>query len=353
MSWLRSLVNAGRGGRVAGALAWVMLLAGGAVLWMTVLRDIWPALDMAAPLAVHALAATLIAALTLLLRTGRMMFLASSLGVVAITPSILMIDARERPGEERLPWHRNVANRDTPRVLRLLAINSWHSNSSPEQLAGYVARADADVVLLSEFGPDKAALLAKLERKYPYQASCAEAWACSQVLLARERFDRSGVRMPSLTSPPMVWAEFRGGGPKGSKVTVIGTHIYRPRKRHDWHQAQLAGLAGFVRGIDGEVIVAGDFNMTRLSASFDEFVSASGLAAPSRVLASWPAWPTPMPLPQVQIDHVFVSPRLTVIDQRVGRPVGSDHLPLWSAIRLPDRPTIMADDAHGAVARKE
>ena len=337
---------------MAGALAWAMLLAGGAVLWMTVLRDLWPALDMAAPLALHALAATVIAALTLLLKTGRLMFLASSLGVVAITPSLLMLDARERPGEERLPWHRNVAARDTPRVLRLLAINAWHSNSAPDLLAGYVARADADVVLLSEFGPDKAALLAQLKRKYPYQASCAEAWACSQVLLARERFDRSGVRMPTLTNPPMVWAEFRSGGASGSKVTVVGTHIYRPSKRHDWHRAQLTGLADFVRRIDGEVIVAGDFNMTRLSASFDEFVAASGLAAPTRVLASWPAWPTPMPLPQVQIDHVFVSPQLAVVDQRVGRPVGSDHLPLWSAIRLPAKPTIMAGEVEGAGNRE-
>lgn len=340
---IERLVNSKRGGRLAALLAWVMLLGGGAVLWMTALRDVWPMLDMVAPLSLHALAVTLIAAATLLLRSGRMMFMASSLGVVAITPSLLMFDARERPGEERLPWHRTAASSDQPPVLRVLAINAWHSNSAPDRLAGYIARADADIVLLSEFGPDKSALLQRLQRKYPHQASCAQAWSCSQVLLSRERFLRSGVRMPTLTNPPMVWAEF-GGGASGAKVTVIGTHIYRPSKRHDWHQAQLDGLARFVRGLDGEVIVAGDFNMTRLSASFDAFIDATGLKAPSRVLASWPAWPTPMPLPQVQIDHIFVSSQLGIVDQRIGRPVGSDHLPLWTAIRLPQRATIMAGE---------
>ena len=339
---LRSVLK--RAGNLASLLAWGVLVAAGAVLWMTALRDVWPVLDVAAPLAVHALAATGIATAALLLRAGRLTFLASALGVVAIAPSVMTLDARERPGEERLPWHRTAAAADQPRLLRVVAINAWHDNAQPGALAAYLGRADADVVLLSEFGPDKQDLLAKLKRRYPHQASCAHAWACSQVLLAREPFARSGTRMPSPGNPPMVWAEFHSGNVKGSKVTVIGTHIYRPSKRHDWHQAQLAGLARLVRAIDGEVIVAGDFNMTRLSASFDAFTEASGLTAPRRVLASWPAWPAPLPLPQVQIDHLFVSSGLAVVDQRIGRPVGSDHLPLWSAIRLPERATIMAGD---------
>ena len=344
MGFVRSIIAGERGGTLAAAIAWLMLATAGAVLWMTVLRDVWPVLDIAAPLALHALAATLVAAATLLLRTGRLMFLASALGLVAIAPSLTTLDARERPGEEFLPWHRTVASRAEPRVLRLVAINAWHDNARPEALMLYLARADADIVLLSEFGPDKAALLERVKRKYPHQVSCAEAWPCSQVLLARERFERSGTRMPTLSNPPMVWAEFRSGDVRGSRVTVIGTHIYRPSKRHDWHEAQLAGLAKHVRGIEGEVIVAGDFNMTRLLASYDAFASASGLSAPERVLASWPAWPAPMPLPQVQIDHAFVSSGLTVVDQRIGRPVGSDHLPLWSAIRLPEKATLMAGE---------
>ena len=42
----------------------------------------------------------------------------------------------------------------------------------------------------------------------------------------------------------------------------------------------------------------------------------------------------------------------SVVDQRVGRPVGSDHLPLWSAIRLPAKPTIMAGEVEGAGNRE-
>ncbi|MFN3867797.1 MAG: endonuclease/exonuclease/phosphatase family protein [Hyphomicrobiaceae bacterium] len=362
---VRSIVGfvlAERGRGLATLLAWITLVVGGAVLWMTVLRHIWPVLDIAAPLARHAFAASLIAGVTLLLQRGRLMFLGGALGGVLVTPSLMTLDAREQPGVTRLNWQAvngvpGARERDGARVLRVLAINTFHNNDRTDALLAYVSRADADVVVLSEFGPEKVELLDRLRRAYPFQVSCAHEWACSQVLLSRHPFNRSGTVMPGLSSPPLVWAEFRtsdgeDGGVAGPMVTVVGTHIYRPSRRHDWHRAQLEGLAQRLRSLDGAVIVAGDFNMTRLSASYTEFLEGSGLIAPQRELASWPAWPPAMPLPQVQIDHLFTSPDIEVLEQRIGTPVGSDHLPLWSALRLPKTTTVMADrPSAGAVPK--
>lgn len=347
------MVSAGlskRGGSLAGGLSWVLLALSGTVLWMTALRDMWPLLDVVSPLAVHALAIAIVASGTLLLKRGRLLFLAGSLGAMLLVPTLLTLDARERPGMSPAIWHHAVASPGLIQpALKVLSINTFHNNQAPEKLWRYLARADADVVVLSEFGPSKSALLERLKRAYPYQVSCADRWPCAQVLLSRQRFERSGFVMPSLKSPPLVWAEFRSAGVKGSKVTVIGTHIYRPSRRFDWHRAQLAGLAERLRRMDGGVIIAGDFNMTRLSASFEDFLAESGLVAGDRELPGWPAWPSVMPLPQVQIDHLFVSRDLAVVDQRIGTPVGSDHLPLWSAVRLPDKATIMAGRSGRAV----
>lgn len=352
LRWIVEVVLTERGGGLAKLAAWGILVAGGAILWMTVLRNSWPVLDIAAPLSLHALAATIVAAVSLMLRRGRLLFLAGALGGVLVTPSLLTLDVREQPGLSRLHWQAvsgipGYGEADGTRVLRVLALNAFHKNERPGVLVDYLSRADADVVVLSEFGPEKAALLGRLKKAYPFQVSCAEKWACSQVLLSRQPFSRSGTVMPGLQSPPLVWAEFRmgdgtGGGAAGPMVTVIGTHIYRPSRRYDWHRAQLAGLAKRLRAIDGAVVVAGDFNMTRLSASYAEFLDETGMVAPERELASWPAWPQAMPLPQVQIDHLFTSADLEVLEQRIGAPVGSDHLPLWSAIRLPQKATVLA-----------
>lgn len=332
------------GDRAGLASAWLILIGSGLVLWAILLRGLFPVLDIVSPLGPHAFAAAAVAAIALMLNRWRPYFLMSALGLILITPSVLSIIALEEPGDRRQPWHDAlVGARDLVPQMRVLSINTWHSNGDLDGLLRYIVGADADVVVLSEFGPNKAALLKRLKRAYPYQVSCAATWACSQALLSRTPFARSGTHMPSLTSPPMVWAEFHVGVVDVAKLTVIGTHIYRPSRRQDWHLAQLAGLAARVRKTEGSVVVAGDFNMTRMSQSFDDFVYASGLDVPGRLLASWPAWP--LPLPQFQLDYVFVSRDIEVLEQRLGHMIGSDHLPLWTSVRLPEHATVMAGRA--------
>jgi len=322
-------------------LAWMVLIGAGLVIWGILLRALFPPLDILSPLGPHAFAAAAFAAISLMLSRWRSFFLISALGAILVTPSMLSLVALEEPGERRQPWHDALAGvRDTVPQLRILSINTWHSNNDLAGLARYIIGADADVVVLTEFGPNKQPLLSQLKTAYPHQVNCAAVWPCSQALLSRLPFVRSGTRLPTLSNPPMVWAQFHVGTVDVAKLTVIGTHIYRPSRRLDWHLAQLAGLAAHVRKTEGSVVVAGDFNMTRMSQSFDDFTLASGLETPGRLLASWPAWP--VPLPQFQLDYVFVSRDLEVLDQRLGHMVGSDHLPLWTSVRLPQHASIMA-----------
>ncbi len=336
--YLKEKAQSGGGEDRSGlASAWLVLLGSGLVLWAILLRGLFPVLDIISPVGPHAFAAAAVAAIALMLERWRPHFLMTALGVIMITPSVLSLVALEDRADRRQPL---AGHRDEIPQLRVLAINTWHSNGDLKGLARYIIGADADVIVLSEFGPNKARLLDKLKRSYPHQVSCAAVWACSQALLSRKPFARSGTQLPSLTSPPLVWAEFHVGTVDVTKLTVFGTHIYRPSRRHEWHLAQLAGLAARVRKTEGSVVVAGDFNMTRMSQSFDDFVYASGLDSPSRLLATWPAWP--LPLPQFQFDYAFVSRDLEVLEQRLGHTIGSDHLPLWTSVRLPQRATVMA-----------
>ena len=82
--------------------------------------------------------------------------------------------------------------RPTP-GLTVLALNTWHRHGDVRRLERYLATAPADVVVLSEFGPDKRSLLAKLKAAYPFQVDCAEQWPCSLALLSRLPLEAAGV----------------------------------------------------------------------------------------------------------------------------------------------------------------
>ncbi len=92
---------------------------------------------------------------------------------------------------------------------------------------------------------------------------------------------------------------------------------------------QFAHLATVIREISGPLIVAGDFNATPWSPPIQQLRQKTGLTVSQSGCIPRPTWspvgPHWLGLP---IDHVLVSPGLTVIDSRVGPDVGSDHLPV-------------------------
>jgi endonuclease/exonuclease/phosphatase (EEP) superfamily protein YafD len=208
--------------------------------------------------------------------------------------------------------------------LTVLSLNAWHQQSDPKKLEDYLRTAPADVVALSEFGPDRKPLLGRLKQIYPYQVDCADAWACSLALLSRQPFAASGAVGVSGDMPAFVWARFAGS------LTVIGTKLHRPSRDPWLHERQMSALAQFLRRIDEPLVLTGDLNTSPWSSSFRKLRSATRLVPANVLMPTWPAWP--IALPQVALDHVFVSPELAVTGAGTGPAVGSDHLPVWARI---------------------
>jgi len=46
--------------------------------------------------------------------------------------------------------------------VSVLALNTWHDHGDPSPLADYLANVEADLLVLSEFGPNKRAMLGQL-----------------------------------------------------------------------------------------------------------------------------------------------------------------------------------------------
>ncbi len=219
-----------------------------------------------------------------------------------------------------------------PGEIKLLSFNTWHSHADLDELQAFIEREDADIVLVYEFGPNKLALLERLKKNYPYAGGCAETWHCSVEIISKRPFTTvEAGRREQLDGPPRVVATYGQGA---APLTIIGAHMMRPIDGPNGHLKEMRRVAGIAKVAPGPVIVAGDFNATSWSHSFGVFRAELGLVHMGRFLPSWPA--EVKGLPQLAIDHLWVSKDLTITDVHLGPNTGSDHRPLVANIRLPD-----------------
>ena len=211
----------------------------------------------------------------------------------------------------------------------ILSLNTWHQHADSAALADYLADSNADILVLTEFGPNKIADLHTLEKSYPYRVDCATDWNCAVAVLSRHPFTASG-SSPEGAGPAAAWVTFGTGD---AALTVMGIHVIQPLRSPALNARQLADLAGSVREFKGRVLVAGDFNVTPWSSAFARFADASGLVHMGRFLPTFPSGSAG--LPQLAVNHMFASPGISFDDVWIGPDVGSDHRPLVAQVRLP------------------
>jgi endonuclease/exonuclease/phosphatase (EEP) superfamily protein YafD len=213
---------------------------------------------------------------------------------------------------------------------KIVTLNTWHHHPDPDGLAGYLSVSDADILVLEEFGPNKLNLLHGLDAYFPYRKDCADDWDCSIAILSKHPFDASGaVARGADGGPPRAWIRFGTGA---DALTIFGTHVCDPLRSTRLHSLEIAQLGHIVREIQGEVIVAGDFNATPWTHGFRTFETLSGLRHMGRFLPSFPS--DVKGLPQLAIDHVFVSDGIAVDDAWLGLDAGSDHRPVAVRVAL-------------------
>jgi endonuclease/exonuclease/phosphatase (EEP) superfamily protein YafD len=283
--------------------------------------------DAVAPLTGHLLGLGLAAGIALLVRRKVvalvMLGVAATIGLHAWLGLARCCTPQAPSSEGRLL--QNTAY-GAERNLTVLSLNNWRSHPDLGRLRAYLATAPADVVVLSAFAGSRD-MLEGLRPIYPYQVHCASELGCSLALLSRTAFATSGAARMGSGKPAFVWARLPGS------LTIIGTHLRNPTLDPWLHHEQVDALAEFVRSIDGPLVLTGDLNTTPWSNAF-RLLRADADLSPARLLMpTWPAWP--VALPQIALDHIFVSADLVVTAAGTGPAVGSDHLPVWAHLQRP------------------
>ena len=170
-------------------------------------------------------------------------------------------------------------------------------------------------------------ILASLAGRYPYRADCLTQDFCNLVILSKFPIAASEMRI-DWEGPPAIRAKI---GPELGGLTVIAAHTIRfPHSRVQFRQ--ILELSKFVEAIPGRKLVMGDFNATPFSRIVGTFAGRTGMTR----LSGLPSWPTLIQLPQMAIDHIFVSPDIRATQsQKIGNAAGSDHYPISIKLAVP------------------
>lgn len=213
------------------------------------------------------------------------------------------------------------------RALKVASFNTLWSNHDADAVKAEIERLDADLITLIEMGPAKRRILDELKGRYPYQFHCYEVDFCKFVLLSKLPFT-DGQSRGRWKGPPFISVRL---GPEAGGLTVFGVHTIRfPHAQAQFrHVTEMAKL---IERAPGPRLVMGDFNATPFSRILQVLQGSANLTR----LTNLPSWPSQVGLPQIAIDHIFVSPGIRQLEaERIGEPAGSDHYPVSVRIAVP------------------
>lgn len=215
-------------------------------------------------------------------------------------------------------------------IVRVYSANLFYLNNDTARIRRSIEAADADIVVLIELGNEPARDIDTLLENYPHRA-------------ASMRLDQT--RGPSRSVIASRWPlTARADPPDGlhavaatvrtplGPVNVVGVHLTRPWPfQHSWGQiSQTMALDAVVEGLDGPVVVAGDFNSVS-SARIGKQVRRDMGLRPARGFPG--TWPSDLPSALgITIDQVYASPDLAFVSRRLGQANGSDHRPVVTEI---------------------
>lgn len=272
-----------------------------------------------APLLPLTLAATLVVLLLRLWIPAATGALACLLLALAVWPQII-------PGGP-------AAASDSPRV-RLYAANLYAMNEDVAAMRASIEAADADIIVLVEFGEAPNGAVESLLAGYPHREitervvrseDAVRSVIASRYPLSRRSTEGSERQMISAVADTPL-------GP----VRVVGVHLTRPWPfQYQWGQIiQTQNLLDHIEGAPEPVVLAGDFNSVatgrigRMLRSEGSLIHAPG----------WPGtWPSVLPGPlRMTIDQVYHTPDIAVAERSLGAPTGSDHRPVIVDLARPE-----------------
>jgi endonuclease/exonuclease/phosphatase (EEP) superfamily protein YafD len=254
-------------------------------------------------------------------------------GLLAIPAAVLAASQlpRRRPRDAGTP-----SLSAAPAVLRILTLNAMFGAADPDSMVAAIRDYQVDVLAVQELTTGLVRRLAEagLLDLLPNAHADPQSGAAGAGLWSRW----------ALTPLPPVPDLFLAApsacvSAAGHDVTVRSVHPVAPMiGRHClWHD-DLIRLGETMAAQPGPQVVAGDFNASRDHRPFRELLAAGFRdAADIAGRRPWPGftWPANRRYPPImRLDHILVSPGITVSETRTVSIPGSDHRGVLAVLEL-------------------
>ncbi|MGH6940970.1 endonuclease/exonuclease/phosphatase family protein [Hypericibacter sp.] len=239
--------------------------------------------------------------------------------------------------------------------IRVLAANLQWSNGRRVRAIEILRSATADILVLAEPRQDWLSHIERLEAEYPYRSNARWPDASGPTILSRLPILQTRTYHPLVESiahqkyglsleqtrlaAGFSFEEAVVALSGRVSITLLGIHAPSPgdgprsAMRNDYFER----LASHCAGIEGPLLVAGDFNVTPWSPFYRDFIRTTGLLNATRGrLATWPAWLGPLGIP---IDHALRRGAISLVRIAPGPPLGSDHRSIEFSVTLAAGPS--------------
>jgi endonuclease/exonuclease/phosphatase (EEP) superfamily protein YafD len=210
--------------------------------------------------------------------------------------------------------------------FKLLSVNVWRDNPSPDQAIAKILARGPDAILLQEADGALADVLDKLQSHYPYRSDCP---GSGVVIFVKRPISASGCGFDR-GAQELDWAWVRTTAGDGGAVTLATTHFAWPLPPGPQSAQRRLLAAGLSQLQPGDLILTGDFNTTPWS--FGMRNQDKLLAPLTRRTWAWFSWPArldvlsqPWPIPILPIDHIYAGVDWTTRRLTLLRIPGSDH----------------------------
>lgn len=215
--------------------------------------------------------------------------------------------------------------------LRVLSFNVLGENlENGGAIADYILQSGADIAYVMEAAP-VGMHLDRLSKTYPYRIGCGEhTGTCDLMLLSKYPLESIHVgNLSDLRRDRFAMARMRVGD---AILNLAAAHLSKPYF-DGYHTDELAALAEALRGVDGPLLLAGDFNAATIAPDMQELLKRTGLTTAGREPATWPIGAGSLGVP---IDHIFIRAPLTAQTlARIPSNFGSNHYGLIADFSLP------------------
>lgn len=241
---------------------------------------------------------------------------------------------------EILPWYMNqpqINNNNNYQPLKVISYNVLWDNKNYEQAISFIHQQQPDIAIFQEAIEPWAKHLSVLKANYPYhiEAKKLEIEVYSKYPLSNTEIKLYGTYRGLVISDLKI--------DQDRQIKLIATHAY-PQLYYGQKGWQIRnehlekGIGEYVNNLKQSVIVAGDLNVSMWSPFYHSLIKQSGLHNARQgfgILPTQSGINPQLAIFSAPIDHCLISSDIKVKNFRLGKHLGSDHLPIIVELLIP------------------